>query len=99
MHHPERMNGGVLVPVQVIQSGWHHCAPPDTSGGHAAILRSRADEKRQVLADQEWRTVEDEDQQNKELLDLSNQILDLTKAIHAITSTRPVGGPAESRGT
>jgi len=63
------------------------------------ISQNRADEKRQVLADQEWRTVEEEDQQNKELLDLSSQILDLTKAIHAITSTRPFAGPAESRGT
>jgi len=52
-----------------------------------------------VLADQEWKTVEEEDQQNKDVLDLSNQILDLTKAIHTMTSTRPVAGPAESRGT
>lgn len=63
------------------------------------ISQNRADERRQVLADQEWKTVEEEDQQNKDLLDLSNQILDLTKAIHTMTSTRPVAGPAESRGT
>ncbi len=63
------------------------------------ISQNRADERRQVLADQEWKTVEEEDQQNKELLDLSNQILDLTKAIHTMTSTRSVAGPAESRGT
>jgi uncharacterized membrane protein len=29
------------------------------------------------------RRVQEEDQQNRELLDLSNQILDLTKAVHA----------------
>jgi uncharacterized membrane protein len=62
------------------------------------ISQNRADEKRQVLADQEWKTVLEEDHQNKELLDLSNQILGLTKAIHAI-STRAVAGPAESGGT
>jgi uncharacterized membrane protein len=63
------------------------------------ISQNRADEKRQVLADQEWKTVQEEDKQNTELLDLSNQILDLTKAIHTMTSTRSVAGPAESRGT
>jgi uncharacterized membrane protein len=63
------------------------------------ISQNRADEKRQVLADQEWKTVQEEDKQNTELLDLSNQILDLTKAIHAMASTRSVAGPAESRGT
>jgi uncharacterized membrane protein len=62
------------------------------------ISQNRADEKRQVLADQEWTTVQEEDKQNTQLLDLSNQILDLTKAIHAMTSTRSVAGPAESRG-
>jgi uncharacterized membrane protein len=47
------------------------------------ISQNRADAKRQVLADQEWHTVLDEDRQNQELLDLSNQILELTKAVHA----------------
>jgi hypothetical protein len=42
------------------------------------ISQNRADAKRQVLADEEWRTVQDEDQQNDELLDLSRQILELT---------------------
>jgi len=49
------------------------------------ISQNRADAKRQVLADQQWETVKEEDTQNKELLDLSNQILELTKAIHAQT--------------
>jgi hypothetical protein len=36
-----------------------------------------------VVANLEWRTVREEDKQNRELIDLSNQILELTKAIHA----------------
>jgi uncharacterized membrane protein len=50
------------------------------------ISQNRADAKRQVLADQQWQTVKEEDKQNQELLDLSNQILELTKAIHARTN-------------
>ena len=55
------------------------------------ISQNRADAKRQVVADQQWRTVREEDSQNQELLRLSNQILDLTKAIHADTSAPPNG--------
>jgi uncharacterized membrane protein len=47
------------------------------------ISQNRADEKRQVIADQQWRTVQEEEQQNERLLLLSNEILDLTKEIHA----------------
>src|SRR5262249_60687255 len=46
------------------------------------ISQNRADAKRQVIADQQWQTVKEEDDQNQQLLDLSNQILELTKAIH-----------------
>jgi uncharacterized membrane protein len=53
------------------------------------ISQNRADAKRQVIASQHWHTVQEEDQQNRELLDLSNQILELTKAIHARTGVRP----------
>ena len=49
------------------------------------ISQNRADAKRQVIADQQWQTVKEEDTQNEELLQLSNQILELTKAIHATT--------------
>jgi uncharacterized membrane protein len=49
------------------------------------ISQNRADAKRQVIADQQWQTVKEEDKQNEELLELSNQILELTKAIHATT--------------
>jgi uncharacterized membrane protein len=47
------------------------------------ISQNRADAKRQVIADQQWQTVKEEDTQNEELLKLSNEILALTKAIHA----------------
>jgi uncharacterized membrane protein len=47
------------------------------------ISQNRADAKRQVIADQQWKTVQEEDQQNDELLDLSKQILSLTKEIRS----------------
>ena len=52
------------------------------------ISQNRADAKRQVVANLEWKTVREEDKQNRELIDLSNQILELTKAIHASTGKR-----------
>jgi uncharacterized membrane protein len=55
------------------------------------ISQNRADAKRQVVADQQWQTVKEEDKQNQELLNLSNQILELTKAIHDSTSSRSDG--------
>jgi uncharacterized membrane protein len=54
------------------------------------ISQNRADAKRQVIADQQWQTVKEEDRQNEELLDLSHQILELTRAIHAVTNSRSV---------
>ena len=48
------------------------------------ISQNRADAKRQVIADEQWKTVQEEDKQNVELLDLSKQILALTKEVHAI---------------
>jgi uncharacterized membrane protein len=57
------------------------------------MSQNRADAKHQVLADEEWRTVQNEDQQYNELLDLSKQILELTTQLHADArareSTRP----------
>ena len=53
------------------------------------ISQNRADAKRQTIADQQWQTVKEEDRQNEELLELSRQILHLTKAIHAETPRRP----------
>jgi uncharacterized membrane protein len=53
------------------------------------ISQNRADAKRQVIADQQWQTVQEEDRQNEELLTLSRQILELTKAIHSKQSVEP----------
>ena len=55
------------------------------------ISQNRADAKRQFIANQQGLTVKEEDKQNQELLALSNQILELTKAIHASTGTRSNG--------
>src|SRR6266481_3177950 len=45
------------------------------------ISQNRADAKRQVLADAQWRTVREEDGQNVQLLTISKQILALTKEV------------------
>jgi uncharacterized membrane protein len=37
------------------------------------ISQNRAEAKRQVVADEQWRTVQEEDRQNKQLISLSNQ--------------------------
>src|SRR5262245_47292543 len=55
------------------------------------ISQNRADAKRQLIADQHWQIVKEENKQNQELLDLSSQILELTKAIHAATGQRARG--------
>jgi uncharacterized membrane protein len=47
------------------------------------ISQNRADAKQQVIADAQWHTVQEEDDQNRELLDLSEQILKLTREVHA----------------
>ena len=60
------------------------------------ISQNRADAKRQVIADQQWKTVQEEDQQNRQLLDLSNQILELTKAVNAYATT--AAGTNSSKG-
>jgi uncharacterized membrane protein len=59
------------------------------------ISQNRADAKRQVIADHQWKTVQQEDVENQELLDLSRQILELTKAVHELTSATL--GPREER--
>ena len=57
------------------------------------ISQNRADEKRQALADHQWELIQEEDKQNQELLDLSRQILELTRAVHGA-----VGGSKGSSG-
>jgi uncharacterized membrane protein len=55
------------------------------------ISQNRADARRQVIADQQWNTVQDEDKQNEELLGLSRQILSLTKEVRSLAGPRPDG--------
>ena len=55
------------------------------------ISQNRADAKRQVVADLQWQTVREEDKQNRQLIDLSQEILELTKAIHSSTTSRSAG--------
>jgi uncharacterized membrane protein len=55
------------------------------------ISQNRADAKREVIADQQWQTVQEEDRQNVKLLELSKQILDLTEAVHAYAAARSDG--------
>jgi uncharacterized membrane protein len=52
------------------------------------ISQNRADAKRQVIADEQWMTVKEEDKQNEELLQLSRQILQLTKEVRSLTARR-----------
>jgi uncharacterized membrane protein len=61
------------------------------------ISQNRADARRQVIADQQWEVVQEEDKQNVELLDLSRQILALTKEVHVLTRSLadPSGGPSQ----
>jgi uncharacterized membrane protein len=53
------------------------------------ISQNRADAKRQVVANLQWRTVQEEDSQNEQLLQLSKQILELTQEIHSYAKERP----------
>lgn len=50
------------------------------------ISQNRADARRQVLADAQWQTVQTEEHQNEQIIQLSNQILKLTTAIHTMTN-------------
>jgi uncharacterized membrane protein len=62
------------------------------------ISQNRADAKRQVVADLEWQMVQEEDRQNEQILELSQQILELTKAVHAFAASR-AGGAEPARET
>ena len=50
------------------------------------ISQNRADAKRQVVANLQWRTVQEEDRQNEQLLELSKQILALTQEIRTLAN-------------
>ncbi|MDT7765115.1 MAG: hypothetical protein QOC63_4535 [Mycobacterium sp.] len=66
------------------------------------ISQNRADFKRQAAADLQYKMVQEEDQQNRQLIELTNQILELTRAVHPITCTdgqqkpNPVNGSEET---
>ncbi|HJZ62120.1 MAG TPA: DUF1003 domain-containing protein [Miltoncostaeaceae bacterium] len=60
------------------------------------ISQNRADAKRQVIADEQWRTVQEEDTQNQELLDLSRKIYKLTQEVHAVSSQVAAAGTGEA---
>jgi uncharacterized membrane protein len=51
------------------------------------ISQNRADAKRQVIANAQWKTVQDEDKQNEQLLGLSKKILRLTQEVRAYGDT------------
>jgi uncharacterized membrane protein len=51
------------------------------------ISQNRSDEKRQVLADNQWTIIQTEKAQNEQLIEVCQKILDLTTAIHGMTST------------
>jgi uncharacterized membrane protein len=53
------------------------------------ISQNRADAKRQVIADQQWQTVQAEERQNEELLALSRQILDVLRSPADVTQGVP----------
>lgn len=58
------------------------------------ISQNRADAKRQVIADHQWQLVQEEDKQNCQLLQLSQQILELTRAVHQYMGADPAATPA-----
>jgi uncharacterized membrane protein len=60
------------------------------------ISQNRADAKRQVIADEQWKTVQEEEHQSKELLDLSRQILTLTKEVRTLAGRGNSGSPPDS---
>jgi uncharacterized membrane protein len=60
------------------------------------ISQNRADAVRQVTANQEWQMVKEEDAQNRQLLELSQQILELTQAVHAYATAAAARAPDHS---
>jgi uncharacterized membrane protein len=53
------------------------------------ISQNRADAKREALAEHQWQLVQAEEKQNEELLEVSRQILELTKEIHRVSRANP----------
>jgi len=63
------------------------------------ISQNRADARHQVIANHQWRTVKQEDKQNEQLIKLSKQILELTRAIHNDTSPQAEAASSSSNGS
>ena len=61
------------------------------------ISENRANEGRQVIADEAWQTVQDEGDQNETLLRLSKEILDLTRELHAASASTYPSSPPRDR--
>jgi uncharacterized membrane protein len=61
------------------------------------ISQNRADAKRQVIANEQWKLVKEEHAQNDELLKLSKQILTLTQEVRAMGAAlaKPDEKPSE----
>jgi uncharacterized membrane protein len=69
------------------------------------ISQNRQDERRQVLADMEWKLVQTQGQenereveQNEELLRLSRRILELTNELHRLAAVGPEATRTQERG-
>ena len=62
------------------------------------ISQHRADAKRQVIADHQWQLVQEEDKQNCQLLELSQQILEMTTAVHQYMGANPNPNPTAPKG-
>src|SRR3954447_12986074 len=58
------------------------------------ISQNRGAAKQQAIADEEWQTVQEEHHQTRELLELSHQILALTRKVH--TFTRAMSAPSDA---
>jgi uncharacterized membrane protein len=57
------------------------------------ISQNRADERRQIFAESQWQVVQEEEAQNEQLISISRQILELTKAVHEMTVAAGKGSP------
>ena len=62
------------------------------------ISQNRADAKRESLAEHQWQIVQAEEKQNEELLEVSKQILDLTKQIHQMSGLEALDRPERRSG-
>jgi uncharacterized membrane protein len=49
------------------------------------VSQNRADVRRQLIADNQWRLTQQQWKENDEILALSQQVFDLSKEIHALT--------------